>query len=72
MKKPINPIVGVIIILGVLGVLAGLWFKQPFKPKIYGLDPPTTAERHQQAEEMKQAMIESNQAKKQGHQAADH
>lgn len=71
MKKQVSTVAAVVIVLAVMGVVAGLWYAQPFKPKIYGLDPPTTAERHQQAEEMKQAMIESHQAKKQSHQAAD-
>ncbi len=64
MKKQISPIIAMIIVVGVVGILVALWVKQPFQPKIHGLEPPTVEQRRQQAEEMKQGMIESMKAKK--------
>ncbi len=67
MKKQVSPVVAAAIIVAVIGIALGLWFWQPFQPKVYGLEPPTAAQKHQRAEEMKQSMIDAMRARQQGH-----
>lgn len=70
MKKQVSPVVAAVIIVVVIGIAAGLWFWQPFKPKVYGLEPPTAAQLHQRSEEMKQSMIQASQSRRQAHPAS--
>jgi hypothetical protein len=67
MKKQVSPVVTVVVIVAAVGIAVGLWFWQPFKPKVYGLEPPTAAQRQKQYEDMKNSMIEAAQARRQPH-----
>ena len=71
MKKTIHPAVGVLIVVAIVGTLVGIWFVQPFQPKVYGLVPPTPEQKHESANQMKQDMIDSMKDKKQGRPTTD-
>jgi hypothetical protein len=64
MKKEINPVVAVAIVVVVLLVAAGLWIWQPWGPHyIINTTQPTDAERARSAASMRASMMESMQAR---------
>ena len=61
MKREVGPIVVIAVVLIALCAVVGIWFWQPLAPKVYGLAPPTPAERQKAAQQMSNDMREAMQ-----------
>ncbi len=59
MNKEIGPAVFIGVILAAICLVVLFWVWRPFAPKVYGLERPSAAARHQAAEQMRQAMMEA-------------